>query len=723
MANESSGTQRALSLLQQGRLAECERVCLQQTRFQPEDVDAWFLLGVARHMAGNLGGADEALDRTLALAPAHLQARNARATVLMQAERPEKALTVCLEGLSIYPAAVQLLVNTAIVCEQLGRMGEAEGFYRRALVHEPASQSALLNLGVLQLRTGNPEAALTCFASLAAIAPALADAHFNTAEASLVLGRYEEAVRACDAALALEPAHAKAHFDRGLALSMLRRFAEATTALSTAQLHDPDVIKRYLDAIDLPPEIKQDYLDPRVIYLHRGYDRLKVCDWREAENYSRTLAALVLNRAHALPLHNRSLVFYSFSADVGPEVQLKLARDISDFVADKIWISGHQPFAHQRVANPRLRIGYVSPDFRNHPTAYLTRRLFALHDRAQFEVFAYSLHPGSGEEIRSEIERSCDRFTEVSAMSDAEIARLIHDDEVDVLVDLAGYTTHSRSEIFAYRPAPVQVNYLGFPGTTGADFMDYAIVDRTICPEGHEAYWSEQPVFMPETYFIYNNRQKTAPPLSRTEYGLPEDGVVFCCFNNNFKIDRTIFERWMRLLQQVPGSVLWLLNPHPDIKTNLAHEARSCGIDPARLVFAPLLPHEQHLARYHVADIFLDTLHYNAHTTAADALWAGTPVVTKPGETFASRVAASLCRAAGMAETVCESLDAYETLALKLATDPAMLASFRDRLRQNRLSSPLFDTEGTVKNLEEAYRAVWARHLNKLPRAPLEVAR
>jgi protein O-GlcNAc transferase len=352
----------------------------------------------------------------------------------------------------------------------------------------------------------------------------------------------------------------------------------------------------------------------------------------------------------------------------------------------------------------RIRIGYLSSDFRALPTAYLTVGLIEHHDRQGFEVIGYSAGVDDRGAMRRRVVAAFDRFVDVSKIPDLEAARLIHSDSVDVLIDLNGYKPENRAKILAHRPAPIQVNCLGYPGTMGADFVDYILVDRFVVPADQQTFFNERLVHLPHCYQCNDDKREIAVATpSRVECGLPEKGFVFCCFNDSYKITPDFFDIWMRLLQTVPGSVMWLFERGTVAKENLAREAAARSVPPERLVFAQRLPLSEHLARHRLADLFLDTLPYNAHTTASDALWAGLPVLTCAGSTFAGRVAGSLLRAVGLDELITTSLEEYEALALRLACDSELLDRLRARLARNRLTFPLFDTERSTRALEAAY--------------------
>jgi predicted O-linked N-acetylglucosamine transferase (SPINDLY family) len=371
----------------------------------------------------------------------------------------------------------------------------------------------------------------------------------------------------------------------------------------------------------------------------------------------------------------------------------------------------------------RLRVGYLSCDFRNNAVGHLTRGLFRAHDRARVEAFAYSYGPDDGSVYRRTVEADAEHFADVAALSHADAARRIHADGIDVLVDLVGGAGNGRPEILALRPAPVQVHFLGYPATVGAALVDYFVGDRVAIPDGAEGSFDEAVVRLPDAYQLNDDRQEiagTAP--TRAACGLPEDAFVFACFNASYKIEPDIFDDWMRVLARVPGSVLWLLETAPAMAANLRREAEARGVAPARLVFAAMAEKPRHLARHRLAQLFLDTPSCNAHTTASDALWAGLPVLTRPGETFASRVAASLLAAARLPELVVPDREAYVETAVRLATDPPVLAALTARLRSEPARLPLFDTPRTVRALERAYAAMWERHRRGAPPEGFDVA-
>jgi protein O-GlcNAc transferase len=388
-----------------------------------------------------------------------------------------------------------------------------------------------------------------------------------------------------------------------------------------------------------------------------------------------------------------------------PALQLQCAKNYLD---ERMPVRPEPLRSGARNCNGRLRIAYLSADFQNHATAYLTAELFELHDRSRFEIAAISFGRDDSNSMRRRLTKAFDQFHDVQASSDRDVAMLIRDLQIDIAVDLKGFTRDARPEILSFRPAPIQVNFLGFPATMGADFMDYIIADRTVLPFDQHRFYPEKVVHLPDCYQPNDSKRSIADrTCTRPEARLPDDGFVFCCFNNNFKITSPVFEAWMRLLVAVPGSVLWLLRDNGDAQANLLHQAQAQGVDPARLVFADRVTLDAHLARHRLADLSLDTLPYSAHTTASDALWAGVPVLTCKGQAFAGRVAASLLQAVGLPELVTRCLADYEAAALRLATDASYFGAIRRKLEQNRLTHPLFDTDRFRRHIESAYTKMW----------------
>jgi len=420
-----------------------------------------------------------------------------------------------------------------------------------------------------------------------------------------------------------------------------------------------------------------------------------LCDWQNFELNISDLSRKVQNGEKVSP---------SF-----PTLALPLALSEQRKVTE-IWCGDKYPYNPslgpilKSARQTRIRIGYFSADFHNHATSYLMAELFELHDKSKFELIAFSFGPDKQDEMRARVSQAFDRFIDVTSISDKAVAQLSRELGIDIAVDLKGVTHDNRLGIFSYKAAPIQVSYLGYPGTLGADYIDYLIADKTLIPKESQEHYSEKIVYLPNSYQVNDRHRVIAPTqFTKQDLGLPEDSFVFCCFNNNFKITPDVFDSWVRILKAVDASVLWLLEDNQTAATNLRKEAALRGLDPTRLVFAKRMDLPEHLARHKAADLFLDTFHYNAHTTASDALWAGLPVLTCMGEGFASRVAASLLHAIGLPDLVTQTQKDYEALAIELATSSAKLKAIKDKLSTNRHSTPLFDTTKFKKHIEDAY--------------------
>ncbi|MCK6426640.1 MAG: tetratricopeptide repeat protein [Burkholderiaceae bacterium] len=597
-----------------------------------------------------------------------------------------------------------------------GQVEEAERLFRHYLAHFPLDGAALYSLAVILLRRGDSAGALALLAPAAERDLAFAPLWFAQGTALQNLGRRDEALVSYDRALALQPDYTEVLINSGVLLRELHRHGPALERFNRVLITQPDHRTALANCAVLLTEFKRSEdaqrmlerlltLDPDYDYGLGllAYERLHVCDWRDAESLQQRIVEGV--RAGRRVCKSLGLMAMSDSA----EDHQRCAR----IFAEQRYPASDRPlWTGQRYRHDRIRLAYVSPDLREHPVGHLMAGIFERHDRRRFELIAISIGSDDGSVLRRRIQASFDRFVDARSMASRQVAEAMREMEVDIAVDLAGFTSDSRSDIFAQRPAPVQVNYLGYPGTLGTRYMDYIVADRHVIPPEHHGFYDERVVYLPDAYLPPAAGLQIAERTpTRAECGLPEDAVVFCSFNHDYKISPHMFALWMRLLAQVPGSALWLMSRSELSQRHLREEAARAGIDPARLVFAQRVPRvEDHLARYRQADLFLDTHPYNAHTTAADALLAGLPVLTYRGQSFPSRVAASLLHAAGLPELVTDSLAGYEALALALARDPARRAALRGHLDAHRQQQQaLFDTAGFTRDLEAIYVGMW-RH-------------
>lgn len=584
------------------------------------------------------------------------------------------------------------MFDEVVRCLQMGNAAKAESLCRKIIKAEPAHYDALHLLGVACRDQGRPEEGVLHLERSVALNPSFADTHNNLGVAFAALGRHEEAIDAFRKAIEIEPDYAMAHDNLGLSQKDLGQAEEAIASFRRALQIDPN----RSGALSTIAEISR-----------------QNCDWTSHADLRRSM----ITRAEKASSGINPFWLLSFSDD--PALLLQCARRYaSDEIGKPVTV---KPRASRN--DNRIYVAYLSADFREHPVAHQIAPVIEGHDRNRFEITGISFGADDESPMRQRLVQSFDRFLDVRECSDREIAQLIAEEKTHIAVDLMGYTADLRPGILAGRPAPIQVNYLGFPGTMGAEHMDYIVVDDFVAPVGCEAHFSEQPVRLPDCYMVSDRPLETIDrQLSRSEAGLPDEGIVFCAFNNAYKISPGIFDVWMRILTLVPNSVLWLRSDNELAQANLRREAEQRSVGPERLISAPRVEFAVHLARQRLADLFLDTLPYNAHSTACDALWAGLPVLTCAGNSFAGRVAGSLLHAVDLPELVAATLEEYERLAVQLARDPQTLAGLRDKLARQRNMSALFDAPLFVRNLELAYGAMFEGWAGGKPTRPIAVS-
>lgn len=706
-------------LLAEGRATQARAQCLRRCTEQPRDAEAWFLLGAARHRLGDAAAAVAAFDRATQIEPRDLRPRTAAAAVLAESGRTAEALQRFRAALALRPGDPRLLINTAIALESLDRGEEALAHYDRALAAFPGMGDALLNRTALALRLGRADEAFDDAGRLSTLFPDLPEAWFNRAEAALALHRYGEALAACERSLALDAGYARAWLDKAIALAALGRVEAGETALDQARAADPGAVAAFRNPLSDRLPADGDPLDLRRIALFAGWQRQQVCDWHDRDAVLAGFeAAVTTSTGTPRALRDRALMFPAVVLPLTPGTRRALGHDVAGEVARNAAAHAPQFSAHPETTG-RLRIGYLSAEFHDHPSAYLARSLFAAHDRQRFEIRAYALQPGA-DPLRREIAARCDAFVDLAGEPDRAVATRIHADGVQILVDLTGYLAHGRPEVLAMRPAPVRVSLLGFPGSLGPGLTDYRVSDAITTPHALRGEFAEALARVPHTYFVCDDAVPDGPePPARSRAALPDHALVLCCMNNPFKIEPRVFAVWMRLLRALPEAVLWLLDGPGATRANLSAAARAHGVDAARLVFAARVPRARHLQRLALADLFLDTLDCNAHVTACDALLAGVPVLTCPGTRMAARIGASLVTAADLPELVAPSIAEYERMALALAADAPQRARLRARLHARR--GPLFATAERVRMLEHAYAHMWARHARGLAPADFDL--
>jgi predicted O-linked N-acetylglucosamine transferase (SPINDLY family) len=679
---------------------------------RPDYVEAAYNLGTALAKLKRFDDAVRSFDRALALKPAYPEAYLNRGNALADAGRLDDALASFDAALKLRPDYVEVLHSRGKLLFLLGRYEQMIASCDRALALKPEHAETHYNRGIALGQLGRLQEAIDSYQKTLAVDPAHIDALGNLGNALQQLNRLQEAIASYDKAIELDPGLARMYSNRGTALAKSRRFEKAVADFDKAIALEPDYVEAHgnratvLQQRNRHAEAAEGFervlaLRPDYPYALGGlaFSRAHMCDWRD----SASLAERIGNLARSGTLVSEPFVLLVLSSS--PQDQLAGA---AAYVRAKHPPTSPPVWSGERYPHSKIRIAYLSADYHEHATAYLMAELFERHDRGRFEVTALSYGPRDDSPMRKRLIAGFDRFIEVREHSDENVARLMRGLEIDIAVDLKGFTTNCRPGILAFRPAPIQVNYLGHPGTMAAEYIDYLIADDFIVPQGQEVHYAEKMALLPDCYQPNDSQRRIAEQApARASEGLPAQGFVFCCFNNNVKITLPVFEIWIRLLRQVEGSVLWLLKGNPQVEGNLRQEALRRGVAPERLVFAQRMKLEPHLARHRHADLFLDTLPYNAHTTASDALWTGLPVLTCAGTTFAGRVAGSLLRAVGLPELITSSLQEYEVLALKLATDSDLLNDVRRRLGQNRDAAPLFDADRFRRHIEAAYTTMW----------------
>lgn len=687
-------TNLAAVLIEMERYEEAKSLSEQLLGIDPESPTALLNLGNCQLKIDTANAALSSIEKALKIRPDYLEALISRASALSDLERPEEALASCEKALAMRPECVEALVAQGVAMRRLKRYEEALASFDQALDLRPSSFGALAGRSNVLLDLNLLEEALAWSKKALELRPRSALALNNVGMVLLRLGLSKEALDKLDAALSIQPDFAQAFFNRGGILADLGRHEDAAASYERALASRPDL----------------DYAQGALVH-----SRMHCCDWRSFDESSARLVAGV--RAEKQTMQAFICLGISDSARDQLLCSQRWVRD--QFPAPQVSV-----WQGERYSHGRIRLAYLSSDLGDHAVSFLMAGVFELHDRARFETTAISFGPDDAGEMRQRLKGAFDRFIDARHKGDREVARLIRELEIDIVVDLNGHTDGARTSILALRAAPIQVNYVGYPGTLGAAYFDYILADRFVIPEEHFEFYTENVVYLPDCFQANDFRRRSADEtLTRSEVGLPEMGIVFCCANNAYKITPGMFDVWMRILRRVPDSCLWLVGRRSSVVSNLRREARARGIDPGRLIFAEIAPYEQYLARYRLADLFLDTLPFNGGTTASDALWAGLPVLTCAGQAFASRMAGSLLHAVGLPELVTGSLEDYEELATKLARDPDRLAGFKRTLVSTRDSNALFDTDCFRQNLEKAYIAMWRRYQGGEPPASFDVDR
>jgi predicted O-linked N-acetylglucosamine transferase (SPINDLY family) len=756
----------ALASYRRGQLDEarvlCERLLPERVPgsdepaegcLQPRIFDALHLLGIIALQTHDPQRAIDLIGDAIAINPQSAAAHNHRGSAFLALGQCEAAIASCDRAIALQPDYADAHYNRGNAFFDQALHEAAIESYNKAIAFKVNYAPAHNNRGLALWRLKQYEAAIASYDKAIGIQPNNADAYHYRGHALRDLRRFQAAIQSYDAAIAIQPDCAEAHNGRGSTLAALKQYEAALqsydkaiavhAAFAEAYLNRGNVLHElgrsapaqssYDQAIAINPRFAEAYykradlhrvlghfeaavedfdrafaITPDLKFLRglRWHMRMRLCDWREFEtDVAQLTASIERGEAACLP-------FPVLALTASAALQKKTAQI---YVREECPPDSSLPRIPKRGRRRKIHIGYFSPDFRHHPVSLLTAELFETHDRSAFEVSAFSIGPDSHDEMRTRLQKAFDRFIDVRERSDRDIALLARTMELDIAIDLGGFTGECRPAIFAMRAAPLQVSYIGYLGSMAAPYIDYLIADTTTVPPGARRHYSEKILYLP-SYQVNDSKRRVADKVfTREELGLPASGFVFCCFNTAYKITPPTYAGWMRILEKVPTSVMFLYAGMGAIEDNLRKETLREGVDPARVIFGNALPHPEYLARYRAMDLFLDTLPYNAGTTASDALWAGLPVLTCPGEAFASRMAASLLTAIEMPELIAPTQARYEALAVELATDPQRLAKIKQQLADRQLTTPLFNTPRFTRHLEAGYREIFERYQAGLP--------
>jgi predicted O-linked N-acetylglucosamine transferase (SPINDLY family) len=656
---------------------------------QPGNAVALTNRGLTHRSLGNVLQALADYDRALSFHPGHGDAHYNRGVALLDLQRAAEALAAFEAAMPTYHANAEMLNNRGVALWNLKRPAEALDSYERALALEPNFAEAWGNRGLALRDLMRPDEALASFDRVLQLEPRNAVAWNMRGNVLRDLKTYDAAIDCYSRAIEIRPDYAEAIINRGYTLWTLKLYPAGTVDVERGLALEPD------------------YPYGRGALLHV---RMFSAEWHDFAARKAELERLVRAGARAV----QPFVFQAIAET--PQDAQACSRSWAQDKYPPVPAGLHDPAL--RPPSAKIRIGYLSGEFRQQATAILMAGLYERHDRDKFEIIALDTGVNDGSAMRTRLEQAFDRWIDIGKLSDEEAAEVIRTAGIDILVSLNGYFGEVRMGVFARRPAPVQVNYLGFPATLGAPYIDYILADKIVIPEDEQAFYDEKVAYLPGCYQANDDKGRPIAPVpSRAEAGLPPSGFVFCNFNNAYKLTPDTFDSWMRIVKAVDGSVLWLLESPAPYADNLRREAERRGVAPERLIFAPELPTDQHLARMSLADLFLDGLPYNAHTTGSDALWAGVPLITQAGTTFPGRVAASLLAAIGLPELVTQSAQDFEALAIKLAKDPEALAEIKAKLARNKISCTLFNTDRFRRHIEAAYEQMWQRFLaDKAPK-------
>ena len=676
----------------QNNLEVAEKLCKDILKKESNHFKANFFLGILSAINKKFDIAKHLLNKATEIEPNNSDAQNNLGNVLKQIGDYKKAKDCYEKAIEIQPNNAPLHNNLGSVLEKLGDYQKAKNCYDKAIQIQPNYLFALNNLGNLLKELGDYQKAKSCYEKAIQIQPSNLAVLNNLGNLLAKLEEYKKAISFYDEAIKNNPNHLLAYNNKGVILEKLKKYSES--------------LKNYNSAFKINPNYN--FLLGKVLYLKNC-----LCDWKHFdENLNSLKDKIKNNEPSSSPLS--TITLYDL-----PELQKK---------SSDIWVKNRYSDKNKLGSilkyktNKKIRLGYFSADFHNHATTHLMAYMLELHDKSKFELFGFSFGPDQKDEMRKRVSSSFDHFIDVRLKSDEDISKLSRSFRIDIAIDLKGFTTDDRFGIFIKRCAPIQVGFLGYPGTSGTNFIDYIIADKTLIPKENQKNFSEKIIYLPNTYQPNDFIKKTSKKIfTREELGLPKDGFVFCCFCRNYKITPSIFDIWMNILKKIEGSVLWLIKDSDEGINNLKREAVNRAVNPDRIIFAENMPITEHLARHKMADLFLDTFPCNAHTTCSDALWSGLPVITLIGQSFASRLCGSLLNAIGLNELITTTKKDYEDLIINVAKDSKKLKIIKNKLENNKTTQPLFNTKLYTNNIERAYKEIYKRYHSDLPLENIEI--
>ena len=710
-------------------------------QLKPDYAEAAYNIGTVFLISGNISTAIFWYQKAILIKPDYLDAYSNLAAGYNRQNRPDDALICCHKALKLNPNCAEALNNMGNALVALGNQKEAVACFRKSIAVDPDNPEAYSNMGNAFYDLGNSQEAINSYQNALRLNPAYGEAYNNMGIVFREQGKLNEAIFSYQKTMQLKPGDPEAYHNLGNVLKDIGQLDKAISMYHQAIALNSELIDSYVSlGVALEEQGRSDqaitcYLKAINInsefpkaYSHLVHQLQHICAWQQLDGFATKLDELTQTALDGGQQPDE-MPFLNLARHADSSLNFRVARAWSDEISRRMsGIARSNPICsraerRRKWGKTKITVGYLSNNFKNHPTAHLIQGMFPHYNRDVFNVFCYSYGEDDESSYRKKIEQECDRFIDLRALSHADAAGRIHDDQVDILVDLVGYMKANRLYIPALRPAPVQVRWLGQAGTTGAKFFDYLITDATVTPEDQAPFYTESFVFMPYCYQINDYAQvMSTDDLTKTEIGLPEDCFVFCSFASCYKFDPVMFGSWMKILKQVPKSVLWIIGGSTSAEKNLMHAAKAHGIRCERLVFAKKLPKEAHLARLRYADLALDTRIVNGAVTTSDALWSGVPVVTLQGTHFASRMSSSILAAVGLANLVTHSLVDYEALAIRLAQEPKELQATRQKLVQNRFTWPLFDTQRYVRFLEMAFKKMWQTHVSGDRPGPIKIA-